>query len=218
MWIERVGHLAKQHLIPKPVDIEYDKINNESKRSKFMPKKAYIADHLSIGELATRYKKCQDPVESRRWHLLWRVASGLTIQASALIVGVHYQYGKKVLKKYNEEREEGVKNRRKIAKKEAHTGGKKPLLNKEQLVELVELAELAEALKEKPADGGIWTGAKIARWIEKKTGREKVWEQRGWDYLKKLGYSWQRPRPKQNIRRGMKKPKKSLRRIVWQKE
>lgn len=155
-----------------------------------MPKKAYIADHLSISELATRYKKCQDPVESRRWHLLWRIASGLTIQASALIVGVHYQYGKKVLKKYNEEGEEGVKNRRKIAKKEEHTGGKKPLLNKEQL------GELAEALKEKPADGGIWTGAKVARWIEKKTGREKVWEQRGWDYLKKLGYSWQRPRPK----------------------
>jgi transposase len=37
------------------------------------------------------------------------------------------------------------------------------------------------------------------RWrsgMEKETGREKVANQRGWDYLKKLGYSWQRPRPK----------------------
>ncbi|MDY6784524.1 MAG: winged helix-turn-helix domain-containing protein [Cyanobacteriota bacterium] len=28
------------------------------------------------------------------------------------------------------------------------------------------------------------------------TGLEKVWEQRGWDYLKKGKYSWQKPRPK----------------------
>jgi hypothetical protein len=51
-------------------------------------------------------------------------------------------------------------------------------------------------LKSRPEDGGIWTGPKVARWIEKETGREKVWNQRGWDYLKKLKYSWQSPRPK----------------------
>ncbi|MDC0835049.1 winged helix-turn-helix domain-containing protein [Geitlerinema sp. CS-897] len=33
--------------------------------------------------------------------------------------------------------------------------------------------------------------------MHSKFGRaEKVWKQRGWDYLKKCGYSWQRPRPK----------------------
>ena len=48
----------------------------------------------------------------------------------------------------------------------------------------------------RPADGGIWTGPKVARWIEKENGVEKVWNQRGWDYLKKLKYSCQRPRPK----------------------
>ncbi|PPT07078.1 Mobile element protein [Geitlerinema sp. FC II] len=56
--------------------------------------------------------------------------------------------------------------------------------------------KLKEALKGKPSDGGQWTGPKVARWIEKETGREKVWNQRGWDYLKKCDYSWQRPRPK----------------------
>ena len=34
----------------------------------------------------------------------------------------------------------------------------------------------------------------MARWIERETGREKVWNQRGWDYLKKCGYSRQSPR------------------------
>ncbi|NCS26814.1 MAG: winged helix-turn-helix domain-containing protein, partial [Microcystis aeruginosa BS13-02] len=56
--------------------------------------------------------------------------------------------------------------------------------------------KLKEELKERPADGGIWTGPKVARWIEKETGREKVWNQRGWDYLKKSRYSCQKPRAK----------------------
>ncbi len=30
----------------------------------------------------------------------------------------------------------------------------------------------------------------MARWIEKVTGIEKVWNQRGWDYLEKSKYSW----------------------------
>ncbi len=51
-------------------------------------------------------------------------------------------------------------------------------------------------LRSRPADGGIWTGPKVARWIEKETQREKVANQRGWDYLKKCNYSWQKPRPK----------------------
>ena len=35
----------------------------------------------------------------------------------------------------------------------------------------------------------------FARWIERETQRPKVWNQRGWDYLKKLRYSSQSPRP-----------------------
>src|SRR5918911_781015 len=44
-----------------------------------------------------------------------------------------------------------------------------------------------------PADGGLWTGPKVAAWMGVRLGRE-VWPQRGWDYLRKLGYSAQRPR------------------------
>ena len=44
---------------------------------------------------------------------------------------------------------------------------------------------MAQAIELKPSDGGIWTGVKVARWIEQETGIEKVWNQRGWDYLKK---------------------------------
>ncbi|PPT05480.1 Mobile element protein [Geitlerinema sp. FC II] len=36
------------------------------------------------------------------------------------------------------------------------------------------MQKLQEALKEKPEDGGQWTRPKVARWIEKEAGREKV--------------------------------------------
>ena len=64
------------------------------------------------------------------------------------------------------------------------------MLNEEQFTKLV------TALRSKPEDGGIWTGPKVGRWSEKETGREKVRNQRGWDYLKKCKFSWQKPRPK----------------------
>lgn len=70
-----------------------------------------------------------------------------------------------------------------------HLRGKKRLLNSQQL------EKLKEQMEQTPSDGGIWTGTKVARWIEKETGRKKVWNQRGWDYLKKCRYSWQTPRP-----------------------
>ena len=37
--------------------------------------------------------------------------------------------------------------------------------------------------------------AKVARWIEQTIGIEKVHEQRGWEYLRKVGDSPQVPRP-----------------------
>ena len=46
-------------------------------------------------------------------------------------------------------------------------------LNEEQFQELI------VQLKKRPEDGGIWTGPKVAKWMEKATGIEKVWEQRG---------------------------------------
>lgn len=54
---------------------------------------------------------------------------------------------------------------------------------------------MVTALRSRPEDGGIWAGPKVARWIEKETDREKVRNQRGWDYLKKCKFSWQKPRP-----------------------
>jgi transposase len=153
-----------------------------------MPKKAYLSSHFSSDELKQKYLKSQDSIESRRWHLLWKVSLGWTIKNSAVAIGINYDYAKEIVSKYNHLGEKGVENLKN--KNPVPGGGKKPLLTDEKL------EKLRIALKSSPSDEGIWTGPKVARWIEKENGVEKVWNQRGWDYLKKLRHSWQSPRPK----------------------
>lgn len=154
-----------------------------------MPRKLELVPHLGEAELKERYRKAKDPVEARRWHLLWKVALGWTIKQSALAVGLDYDYARRIIKNYNEMGVNSVQNYRNKNRKN-QGGGHQPLLNEEQL------KRLAKACQGKPPDRGVWTGPKVARWIERETGKSQVHNQRGWDYLKKLGYSWQRPRPK----------------------
>lgn len=63
--------------------------------------------------------------------------------------------------------------------------GKPELLDKEQQ------AKLKQCLQASPEDGGIWTGPKVAQWIARETGREKVWPQRKEDGItsRGLGFS-----------------------------
>ena len=153
-----------------------------------MPRKAYLAQYYSSEELKKKYLKSKDLVESRRWHLLWKISLGWTIKNSAIAVGLNYDYAQEIVRNYNKSGAKALKNGHKNPKKRSR--GKKPLLSKEQI------EKLKQELESLPSpEDGIWTGPKVARWIEKETGREKVWNQRGWDYLKKCRYSWQSPRP-----------------------
>ena len=63
-----------------------------------MPKRAYIATHLSADELKDKYRKTKDSVESKRWHFLWKVAIGWTVNNSVLAVGISTSYGWKICK------------------------------------------------------------------------------------------------------------------------
>ena len=66
--------------------------------------------------------------------------------------------------------------------------GARPLLTGEQQ------QELEQALAHPPADGGLWSGPKVAAWMQDRLGRA-VDPRRGWDYLQRLGYSSRVPRP-----------------------
>ena len=79
-----------------------------------MPKKAYLSAHFQPSELKHKYLSSKDPVEARRWGLIWKVAVGWTIKNSAIALGINYQYAKKIVKKYNE-----------LERKESKTASKK---------------------------------------------------------------------------------------------
>lgn len=120
-----------------------------------MPKKAYLAPHYSSHELKQKYISSQEAVESRRWHLLWKVSLGWTLKNSEIAVGISYDYAKEILKKYNQLGKAGVENLKN--KSTQRRGGKQSLLTETQL------EKLAQKLKSKPPDGGIWTGPKMAK-------------------------------------------------------
>lgn len=144
-----------------------------------------LKPHFTDSELKERYWRATSPIEARRWHLLWLVSQKKTIKQAAKIIGFNYDYAKDIIKFYNQQGEPGIVNKLKQEKKRPSHA----ILNKQ------ELEELREALKKEPQDQGIWTGPKVANWIAQKTGKEKIWPQRGWDYLKKCRYSPQKPRP-----------------------
>lgn len=55
--------------------------------------------------------------------------------------------------------------------------------------------QLQQVLAQAPPDGGLWTGPKVAMWMSKQIGRA-VHSQRGWEALKRAGFSLQIPRPR----------------------
>ncbi|ABG53898.1 conserved hypothetical protein [Trichodesmium erythraeum IMS101] len=140
-----------------------------------MPKKAYLKSYLSETEIKNRYLQIRDRVESRRWHLLWLVSQNWTIKEAAQALGLNYDYAKDIVKNYNQKGPEGILNRRKTRKfYPSHA-----LLTQEQQ------EQLRIVLKSPPQDQAVWTGPKVAEWIAKTIGRDRVSPQRGWEYMKK---------------------------------
>jgi transposase len=101
----------------------------------------------------------------------------------ATITGYSTRWVSTVLHRYNTEGPSGVRDRR------HDNPGVAPVLTSQQQ------ATLQAALLERPADGGVWTGPKVAAWIAQQTGRA-VGPQCGWTYLKRFDCVLRRPRPR----------------------
>jgi transposase len=143
-----------------------------------MPPKAHLEPHLSTEQIKTRYRQAKDTTEARRWHLLSLVAQNWTIKQAAEVVGLNYDYAKQIIQRYNQEGPTSTINH-----------SKKKRVSSRSLLTPDQQAELARALKYPAPDGEAWSGPKVAHWIAQKTGLKRVWPQRGWDYLRRLGSS-----------------------------
>lgn len=142
--------------------------------------------HLSTTELPQRARQAPNLVEARRWQMLVLVADGKTVKDAASLVGLTVYYARRVVRRYNREGPTSVRDRRLEARPPVH----QPLLTAAQQ------QELAAVVQGPAPGGGLWTGPEVARWIAEKTGRDHVAPQRGHDYLRRVGMSPQRPRPR----------------------
>jgi transposase len=118
--------------------------------------------------------------------MVWRMSLGDSIREVAGMVGYSQKWVREIARRYESEGVEGLGDRR-----HGNPGAKERALLDEG-----DQARLRQALlKEAPPGGGTWSGPKVARWIEQEIGIEKVHDQRGWEYLRKVGMSPQVPRP-----------------------
>jgi transposase len=150
-----------------------------------------MSEKRSLEELECRrleglYRKAADPVLRTHLLMVWRMSLGDSVRKVAEMVGYSEKWVREIKRRYQSEGVEGLGDRR-----HANPGAKERALLDEE-----GQAELREALlKGSPPGGGMWSGPKVARWIEQKTATQRVHAQRGWEYLRKVGMSPQVPRP-----------------------
>ena len=139
--------------------------------------------HLSEAELKARYEASGDAKEARRWHALWLKAQGYSTAQIRELLGLSDFAVRRLITRYNSKGPEAVADGRRS------NPGRSPRLDQEQT------ARLLEALKGPPPHGGLWSGPKVAAWIQEQTG-VKTPKQLGWTYLKRLGARLRVPRRK----------------------
>ena len=151
-----------------------------------MPKRLELSPHASTEELERLYRKANDPVERSHRQIVWLLGEGKTTREVCEVTGYSPGWVRRIARRYNERGIEGLGDRR-----HDNPGARERALLDEAGQE--ELRE--ELLSGPPPGGGMWSGPKVARWIEERNGLEKVHVQRGFEYLRRVGMSPQVPRP-----------------------
>lgn len=141
-----------------------------------------LVPHLTVDELEAQYRQSRDPVARSQWQIIWLVAQGQPTPSVIAATGYSEGWISVLVGRYNAGGVEGIGDRR-------HANpGAAPLLDTEGQ------EALRLALAALPDDGGQWTGPKVATWMERRLG-ERVYAQRGWEYLRRVGDTPQVPRP-----------------------
>jgi transposase len=148
-----------------------------------MPHRIRVEGQLSTEELQQRYRSATQASEKMHWQVLWLIAEGKRADEVAQITSYTINWVRELVGRYNRGGPGAIEDGRR-----GHSG-RRPLLSPE-----VE-AELPAALEGPAPGGGLWSGPEVARWMGGKLGRA-VAPQRGWDYLRRVGYTPQVPRPR----------------------
>ncbi len=134
--------------------------------------------------MEARYRAARDATEARHFQAIWLLAQGRTFVEVAEVLAFVPRWVEELAARYNAFGPEALGDQRR------RNGRAASLLTAELL------AALAERLREPPEDSGLWSGPKVAAWMARHLGLATVHPQRGWEALKRLGWSVQTPRPR----------------------
>src|SRR4028119_1310946 len=136
---------------------------------------AHIVEHSSVEELEARCRAAQDATEARRFQAIWLLAQGRTFLEVAEVLALVPRWAGQLAARYDASGPEALGDRRR-----RNGNAARP-----PTPEL--LAALAERLERPPEDGGVWSGPKVAAWMARRLGLQKVHPQRGRDALRPPG-------------------------------
>lgn len=142
-----------------------------------------IAPHLSVDELEQRYRRADDPIARSQWQMVWLLASGLPTGQVARVTGYSVRWVQEIARRYRA-------GPQAIGDRRHGNPGASPLLDAAQQ------EQLRQALAGPAPDDGIWSCRSVAAWMSQTLGRP-VSAQRGWEWMRRLGFTPQRPRPRE---------------------
>jgi transposase len=149
-----------------------------------MARRLRLPPHLILDELEQRYRRATDPVARSQWQILWLLSSGMPTAEVARVSGYSVNWVREIARRYREEGPTGIGDRR------HGNPGAAPLLTRKQQ------EQLRAALRGPAPDGDLWTCRSVAAWMSQTLGRP-VSAQRGWEWMRRLGFTPQRPRPRE---------------------
>ena len=141
-------------------------------------------DHLSVSALEQQYRSCTDVTAARHVQTIWLLAKGHHVAEVAATVSYARRWVERLLARYNAQGPQALGDQR-------CRNGTSPSVLKPDLLD-----KLKHRLREPPPDGGLWTSPKVAAWMACELGLTRVAPQRGWEALKAIGWSVQKPRPR----------------------
>ena len=145
---------------------------------------AHVAGHLSVSALEQQYRLCTDVTAARHFQTIWLLAKGHDLAQVSATVSYARRWVERLLARYNAGGPQALGDLRR--RNGASSSVLKPDL----------LEKLKARLLEPPPDGGLWTSPKVAAWMAGELGLAEVLPQRGWEALKAIGWSVQKPRPR----------------------
>ena len=148
---------------------------------------ARVAGHLSVEDLEAGFRSARDPTAARHFQVIWLLARGHTIADVAAVTSFVPRWIEQLLARYNAHGPEALGDLRR-------RNGGVPRVLRPALLE-----RLRARLEAPPPDGGRGPAAKWRPGWRRTRARRSL-APRGWEALKAIDWSVQKPRPRHPAR------------------